>query len=160
MTLFNDVMFLEPYVQYVRPIVTPPPGTIDEWRFFSKLANKIGHKLKAKPLMFGVPNDQIPGGLTLEPEEEWSAESIFRWHAESKGLDLDELARHPHGMLVDRGPVCITAPDSDDGARLDVCPPDVAAELASIAANGDQGRHRYRLSSRRITEAYNSASRA
>ena len=136
----------------------PPPGTLMEWAFFNGVANRLGQVLTVKPFMFGVDIATIPGGLELTPDREWRTEDIVRFYADGTEIPFDELARHPNGLVPDQPQVILQPPTGDDGVRLDMCPPDVVAELAGIA-RPIEPRDEYLLVSRRIVETFNSAFR-
>lgn len=77
--------------------------------------------------------------LVLTHDRAWQTEDIVAWQCARAGVDLDTLKDHPHGLLVETERPVVSAPAQDDGARLDLCPPDVAAELsASFSRRRDQ----------------------
>src|SRR6202043_1687500 len=73
-------------------------------------------------------------------------------------VSFEELCANPGGVRPNRPPQYVQ-PAQDNGARLQLCPPDVAAELRMVLNEAPDTRFKYRLSSRRILEAMNSAYR-
>lgn len=146
----------DPIVQYTQPVVQPPPGVIEEWKFFNGIANRLGHTLKLIPFSFGGSGTGNDDALALVPGVEWSTHQLIQRAFDDVGISLDEVARHPEGWRLDNTPQTVQAPPSDDGNRLDVCPPDVASELEEIAAVASVQTRRYQLLNRRITELMNS----
>jgi len=157
-SMFSEVMFPTPFAQYTAPVVAPPPGTLMEWAFFNGVANRLGHVLTVKPFMFGVDIMALPGGLELTPGRDWKTDDIIRYYADCTEIPFDELSKHAGGFVPDLEQPVIQPAATDDGARLDMCPPDVAAELADILEDADTSG-KYLLVSRRIVETFNSAFR-
>jgi anaerobic selenocysteine-containing dehydrogenase len=148
-----------PYLQYSDPVVAPPPDTIAEWAFFNGIANRLGHVLNFKPFAFGAGSDQA-AEWPLTPDRDWTTEDLIGFSLNEIGMTIEDMRGHPHGLRYEKPAVTIASAGADDGARLDVCPPDVAAELAGIAATEPASRRKYRLIVRRITELLNSEFRA
>lgn len=158
-TLFNDTKFIKPFVQFTHPVVPAPPGTIEEWRFFNGIANRLGHVMSARSMSFGAAGGAA-AQMPLSPDVDWQTNDIIRWYFDQAGLSFDEVASHPHGFEPKIDVPVIEAPTIDDGARLDLCPPDVAAELVEVLATRPRCIARYQLVNRRIVETFNSAFRA
>jgi anaerobic selenocysteine-containing dehydrogenase len=144
-----------PYLQFADPVVEPPVGTLTEWKFFNGVANRLGHVLRVKPFSFGGTLDP-DAGTALTPDRDWETEELLDIALTEVGSSVAELRKHPDGYLVDPAPVTISAPEVDTGARLALCPSDVAAELQTIAGQAHTSTRKYRLISRRIVELMNS----
>jgi anaerobic selenocysteine-containing dehydrogenase len=143
-------------LQATDPVVEPPPGTLTEWMFFNGLANRLGHTLRLMPVGFGGDvTAAAAAGTPLVAEEVWTTERLIERALADVGVPLEALRAAPHGLKPKMPTVRIAAPGADDGARLDVCPPDVAAELAGVMASPPAGA-RYRLVVRRVVELMNS----
>ena len=70
-------------------------------------------------------------------------------HEADVGVGERMTSGREHSHATER--IAVTPAAGDDGARLDVFPPDVARELAAAAkAEPPDGRFRYRLTSRRF----------
>lgn len=144
-----------PIVQYTDAVARPPPGVLNEWEFFTGLANRLGHTLRAVPGSMGFNPALAASAKPILPGKGWTTERLIDEVLSTVGLSIEELRRHPHGLLIEKPEQRVAPAESDDGARLDVCPPDVAEELASIIAApaAPQG---YSLVPRRIVETMNS----
>ncbi|HEY2331470.1 MAG TPA: molybdopterin-dependent oxidoreductase [Acidimicrobiales bacterium] len=148
-------LFEEPFAQYTPAVVEAPPGTVDDWEFFLRLAWAMGRTIQ-------VAGREYPPGSPLPTTDEVLASFCTRGR-----VPLDELARHPHGTLVpEAGPPIVgpalTGPGRPEPThRFDVLPADVAAELldAREAAASDIARRPYRLIVRRTKETINSLGR-
>nr|WP_087573246.1 molybdopterin-dependent oxidoreductase [Sphingomonas sp. CDS-1] len=155
---FADFTSSEPFLQYSLPAITPPPGTVEEWQFFNSVANRMGFTLNMKPFAFSNDASTGPTGLPLDPGVEWTTEQLIDWNMQRAGLSCEILSRHPHGLKVDIPLPMITAPETDDGARLDLCPEDVAQEVTNfLATRAPDGG--YLLITRRVMDTMNSAYR-
>jgi anaerobic selenocysteine-containing dehydrogenase len=145
-----------PLIQYTDPVTPPPPGVLNEWEFFNGVANRLGFTLRATPGAFAFNPGKTASAKAIDPQETWTTERLIEAAFADVGLSLDEVRRHPHGLKVEYPPQTISAPEADDGARLDVCPPDVAGELAEIFAAAAPVTQDYLLVPRRIIELMNS----
>lgn len=145
-----------PYMHYADPVVQPPPGTLTEWKFFNGLANRLGYTLRVAPFGIGTKL-KIGAGTVLTTDRDWETSDLLDLTLADVGLSVAELREYPNGYLLHHPPVPVRAPDEDDGARLDMCPPDVSAELSEVAAKlWDTSPRKYRLICRRVTELMNS----
>ena len=146
-----------PVVQYSPPVVEPPPGVLNEWEFFNGVANRLGFVLKVMPGAFGFDVSKSSSAPDIKMDEHWSTERLIETTFSAAGLSTAEVLEHPNGF-----PVFVSeterasAPAHDDGARLDVCPPDVASELANILFSQPTRNASYSLIVRRIVELMNS----
>ena len=145
------------YLQFSEPVVEPPPGTLTEWMFFNGLANRLGHTLRLMPVGFGGDvKAAAEAGTPLVAGEPWTTERLIERALADAGVSLEELKTQPHGVKPDLAEARVAAAANDDGARLDVCPPDVAAELAEVIGAQPLVAGKYRLIVRRVVELMNS----
>ena len=145
------------YLQFTDPVVEPPPGTLTEWMFFNGLANRLGHTLRLMPVGFGGDvTAAAEAGAPLVADEPWSTERLIERALADVGVSFDALRAQPNGMAMNPPEARVAAPALDDGARLDVCPLDVAAELDSVIAAPPPVEGKYRLIPRRVVELMNS----
>jgi anaerobic selenocysteine-containing dehydrogenase len=146
-----ESMFEEPFAQYTPAIVEPPPGVIDDWQFFLRLAWAMGSSLDFAGRHY-APGTKMP-----------STEDVLASMSTRGSVTLDELRRHPHGLLVTGAqPAVVGPPREGADSRLDVMPPDVAAEMATaLVAAGNEATDPFpfRLVVRRTKETINSLGR-
>jgi anaerobic selenocysteine-containing dehydrogenase len=170
-TSFTEFAFHTPFLQFSDAALTPPPQTLGEDEFAWRLAQKLGIDLTFKYLPFGVNYDEVPGGLPLDMNHWCGREPIIRWLLAEQGFDLEQLRASPQG-ITDSATVQLQAASSDSGARLDLCPADVAAEITDLWHALQQEQHleqqqaqqqmpepepHFLLFTRRFTESYNSS---
>jgi anaerobic selenocysteine-containing dehydrogenase len=154
----GDTQYPEPFAQYAPPLVARPAGTIDDWQFFWGIASRMQLPLTLKYWSYGSIHDALPGGLKLDMQHMPDAEVLIRHLCEYGDVTFDELQASPSGVRPDRPPRYVEACD-DNGARLELCPPDVAAELQLVLHDQTDSRFKYQLTVRRILEAMNGAYR-
>ncbi|MGE0795511.1 MAG: molybdopterin-dependent oxidoreductase, partial [Acidimicrobiia bacterium] len=148
-------LFEEPFAQYTPAVLEAPPGTIDDWAFFLRLAWAMGRTLQVAGREY-APGSAMP-----------STDEVLASFSTRGRVPLDELRHHPHGLLVaGAGPPVVGPALSGPGrpgpeARFAVLPPDVAAELeaALATAPADLARRPFRLIVRRTKETINSLGR-
>ena len=154
----GDAMFPEPFVQYTQPVVAPPVGVIHDWEFFWGIAARMQVPLTFKYWNYGLRFQDIPGGLSLSLTQKPDPEELFRIMAADSLVPFDEIKASPGGVRPPTQPRQVL-PAPSDGGRLELCPPDVAAELAALAREQPEPGYAYRLTCRRILHAVNSAYR-
>jgi anaerobic selenocysteine-containing dehydrogenase len=141
--------FSEPFAQYTEPLLPRPPGVVEDWEFFLGLAGAMGLTLRIGQHDF-APGDSPP-----------SAEQLLAIFADGGPVGLDEVRAHPHGARFDL-PAVLVRPGDARAGRFELCPPDVAAELAAALA-GERLRARvdrpFRLVVRRERATMNSLGR-
>jgi anaerobic selenocysteine-containing dehydrogenase len=157
-TIPGDALWPEPFVQYTRPVVEKPEGTIHDWEFFWAVSGHMGVPLTFKFWNYGLKFDEIPGGLPLDMEERPDPEELCRFLASDSAVPFDELLANPGGVRPELEPQFVQ-PAPAEGGRLELCPPDLAAELAQIKSEGEEEGFAYRLTCRRILHAINGAYR-
>jgi anaerobic selenocysteine-containing dehydrogenase len=157
-TTFTEMVFHFPFIQYSPQAVTPPPGVLGEDEFFWLLAGHLGLQLTLKNLPFGVDFNSVPGGLAIDMEHFPQRDTLIEWLVNQTAIPFETVKAHPHGY---RPPIekILRSPEQDDGARLDLCPPDVVEEIAAVAAcmGSGPGKYDYLLTVRRIMESFNSS---
>jgi anaerobic selenocysteine-containing dehydrogenase len=83
---------------------------------------------------------------------------MIRWLTDAGRSNYDELKANPHGIHFKEAEAIVQAAEGDDGARLDLCPPDVEAEIRAVRQTQDEvAGFPYRLINRRLIEVMNSA---
>jgi anaerobic selenocysteine-containing dehydrogenase len=152
----GDALYPRPFAQYATPVVPRPAGTIDDWEVYWGIAARMKLPLTFKYWSYGQQFDAIPRGLPLGIDAAPAAEDLARFLCGEGVVDFDDLLAHPGGVRPDLPPRHVEAV-ADDGARLALCPPDIAAELDALLGEADDGRFAYRLTCRRILEAMNGA---
>lgn len=157
-TVPGDALYPEPFAQYAPPVVARPAGVIDDWEFFWGVASRIGVPLTFKYWTYGSKYDAIKRGLVLDTETPPDAEELIRFLCGEGAVTFEELIANPAGIRPEI-PAQYVRPLADNGARLEICPPDVAAELAMVLDEQPDDRFAYRLTCRRILEAMNGAYR-
>jgi anaerobic selenocysteine-containing dehydrogenase len=154
----GDGLYPEAFAQYAPPVIPKPAGVIDDWEFFWGIASRMRVPLTLKYWTYGLQYDTIPGGLPLDMENAPSPEAMFRHLCAQSAVPFDELLANPAGVRPRRPPQYVQ-PAKDNGARLELCPPDIAAELQTVLHEEPDHRYQYRLTCRRLLEAMNSAYR-
>ncbi len=155
----GDSLYPEAFAQYTAPVVPRPEGVIDDWEFFWEVAARMGLPLTLKYWNYGLDFDAIPDGLPLDMEQRPDPEDMIRYLCRRSRVPFDELRANPAGVRPDLPPQYVEPAADDNGARLELCPPDVAAELAQVLEEQPDRRFGYLLTSRRILEAINGAYR-
>ncbi|WP_280426318.1 molybdopterin-containing oxidoreductase family protein [Nocardia carnea] len=144
-TVIMEPFFPRPFAQYTPAVVDPPPGTIDDWRFFFDLAVAAG-----QPVKFA--------GRILDPDRPPTSDELLAMMTERGRVPFGELTRAPHGYPADTGGAVVGPPDpAAAGHRLRLMPGDVRDELrAALTEDCVHTGFPLRLTVRRIKEAVNS----
>jgi len=145
-----EAIFPIPFAQYAPALLDPPPGVIEDWRFFFELARELGLSLRF-------------AGRELDMSATPESEDLLAMLAERGRVPLELLKIHPHGLTVERLTTTV-APPSDGGVnRLQLLPDDVREEFdAAIArshAESTSPEFPLRLTVRRMREVMNSLGR-
>ncbi len=156
-TMPGDSLYPEAFAQYAPPVVPKPVGVIDDWEFFWGIAARMQRPLTLKYWTYGLDFDAIADGLPLDMSEKPTPEQMFRFLCKRSIVSFDELLANPSGVRPQIEPQYVMPAKEDNGARLELCPPDVAAELDIVLHEQPDHRFRYQLTCRRILEAMNSA---
>lgn len=153
----GDTAYPEPFVQYTRPVVEKPEGVIDDWEFFWAVSARMGVPLIFKYWNYGLRFQDIPEGIELSMTERPDPEELCRYLARDSLVPFDALLASPSGVRPPPSErVVLPCPEGATG-RLELCPPDVAAELAEVLAEAPEQGFVYRLTCRRVLHALNSA---
>lgn len=151
MTPAYEGMFMPvPHQRLCQPVVSPPDGSevVDEWRIYYGLARRLGVQL----VFDGIPLD-----MSAEPTTRDLMNIVMR----RSPVTAEELAQVPDGIYFDDLPSVVVGP-APGGARFEVMPGDVAADMARLArepvAASDE-QFPFRLISRRMRESQNSFGR-
>lgn len=154
----GDSLYPEAFAQLAEPVVPKPAGVIHDWEFFWGIASRMGVPLTLKYWAYGLSYDAIADGLVLDMQHAPDPDDMLRFLCSHGAVSHDELKAEPGGVRPQRPPQYVQAAE-DNGARLQVCPPDVAAELRSVLEESQDGRFTYQLTCRRLMNAMNSAYR-
>ena len=157
-TASGDGMYPLPFAQYTPAIVPPPPGAIHDWEFFWGIAARMGRALTLKYWQYGLDYADIALGMPLDMTQKPDADDMLRFLCSESAVDFDTLRAHPGGIRREGGSGVVQPPPGD-GGRLELCPADVAGELAGLLMSGADHGFPYLLTCRRIAEAVNSAFR-
>jgi anaerobic selenocysteine-containing dehydrogenase len=137
--------------QYTPPIVDAPPGVVDDWEFFLRLAWAMGSTLTVAGREY-APGTDVP-----------TTDEVLASFATRGRVSLEELVHHPRGMIVDGiEPARCGPARADAEGRFELLAPDVAAELADMLAAAPvelDGARPFRLIVRRSKETINSLGR-
>ena len=158
LSISGDGMFPEAFVQYTEAVVVPPAGVIHDWEVFWGVAARMGLPLTFKFWNYGLNYRDIADGLQLSLSEKPDPEALFRYLASASAVPFDAIKASPGGVRPDDARRIVLAAPSD-GGRLELCPPDVAAELAALMGEEPETDFPFRLTCRRILHAVNSAYR-
>ena len=157
-TVPGDGAYPEPFAQYAPPAIPKPQGLIDDWEFYHDVAARMGMPLQFKLWNYGMEFDSIERSLPLDGTRKPSGEELVAFLCGEGDVTFEELAASPGGVRPQRPPQYVQ-PAPDNGARLELCPPDVAAELDKVLHEQPDAAFQYRLTCRRTLEALNCAYR-
>jgi len=157
--------YSEPYAQYSKAIVRPPPGSdvIEEWEFFYGLSKRMGIALHCHPIRpeTGVLRERRDS-VHLDMESKPTTDALFEAMMANSRVSLATLKGHPHGGIFDDETIVVAPADPDATDRLEVGNADMLEELACLRhaapESGDDARP-FRLISRRMPNVYNSSGR-
>jgi anaerobic selenocysteine-containing dehydrogenase len=154
----GDALYPEALAQYAQPVVPKPPGTIHDWEFFWGIASRIKVQLTLKYWNYGLSYETIPEELPLDMERPPDPVEMIRYLCSQGVVSFEELRDNPSGVRPRLAPQYVQAAE-DNGARLALCPADVATELKSVLSEEPDKRFKYQLTCRRILETLHSAYR-
>jgi len=158
-TLAGDSLYPTAFAQYTPPLVDKPAGVIDDWEFFWGVAARMQRPLQLKYWTYGLDFEQIRDHLPLDMESPPDPEDMLRFLCKNSRVPFDELVAQPSGVRPDIAAQFVLPASGDNGARLQLCPDDVARELALVLADDGEPEFRYQLTCRRILETMNGAYR-
>lgn len=144
-TAIMEPFFPQPFAQFTPAVVTPPPGVVDDWRFFLDLAAASG-----QPVKFA--------GRILDPAAPPTSEEMLAMMAERGRVPWADVAAAPHGHLAGPSGAVVGPPNPENsGHRLTLMPDDVRGELqGALSETVAPSRFPLLLTVRRIREAVNS----
>ncbi|MYB40557.1 molybdopterin-dependent oxidoreductase [Candidatus Saccharibacteria bacterium] len=158
-TGMSDSHTLTPFAQYTDAVVEPLPSLIDDWEFFWETTQRMNRTLALKRPAIGLP-DEAHQGTPLDMQTKPSTRELIAQLCELGGnVSIEELTAAPHGIGLPYEPVPIEPAQQDDGARLNVCPADVAEEFLSYLQKTPDAHYQFLLVCRRRLETMNSAYR-
>jgi anaerobic selenocysteine-containing dehydrogenase len=158
-SLPGDSAYPEPFVQYTGPVVAKPAGVIHDWEFFWEVSARMGLPLTFKYWNYGLRYQDIAEGLQLSLTEKPDPEALCAYLARDSVVPFDTIKANPSGVRPEMEPRFVKPGPTDAAGRLELCPPDVAAELAMLAVEIPERNRSYRLTCRRILHALNGAFR-
>lgn len=143
-----------PWVDYTRPLVRAPEGILEDWAVFWELSRRMGVQLNFRT---GPWSAQLGEGIDLDMHTRPQTGELYRYVCDMAGISYDELRHHPGGMMMPGRESVVQKPPEDDGARLDLCPHDVADEIAAVLdeSGAISTRYPYLLISRRVQRVMN-----
>jgi anaerobic selenocysteine-containing dehydrogenase len=148
----------ESHAQYSAAVLAPPPGAqlIEEWRFFYRLAVRMGLTLK-------LPTPT--GRVELDMGEEPTTDELLRLITAGSRVPLDDVRRNRDGALYPDPPVVVAPADRGWEGRLELADVEMMHDLAEVAhretvggppASSD-GAFPFRLVCRRQMHMFNSS---
>lgn len=153
MTINQDLWFPRDFVQYMAAHVEKLPCALDDWEVFWELGKRMNAPMDLITGPFGM---SIPKGrldMTVRP----TTTDMLKLACKDARTSVDEVKKYPSGMVLPTNRV-VQAASSDDGSRLDVCPPDVYDEIIAVQDEVDEDTgFRYLLTSRRAVHVVNSS---
>jgi anaerobic selenocysteine-containing dehydrogenase len=159
LTIPGDSLYPVAFAQYAPPLLAKPAGVIDDWEFFWGVAARMQRPLALKYWSYGLDFEQIADRLDLDCHARPDPETMLRFLCKNSRIPFDELAANPSGLRPEITAHYVQPAKQDNGARLQLCPPDVESELARLLTENADTDFRYQLTCRRILEAMNSAYR-
>jgi len=155
----GDGLYPSAFAQYAPPVLPKPDGVIDDWEFFWAVAARMHVPLTFKYWTYGREFAAIKDGLPLDMEQRPDPEEMIRFLCKNSAVSFEALRENPSGVRPDLPERRVLPAAEDNGARLELCPADVAAELEAVLRESTDKRFSHYLVCRRILEAMNSAYR-
>ena len=155
----GDALYPEAFAQYAPPVVDKPGDVIHDWEFFWGVAARMGVELTLKFWNYGLDYDTIPEGMPLGVDRPPDPEEMVKFLCRKSRVPFEELKANPQGVRPQMEPQYVQPAPEDNGARLELCPADIAEELKTVLGEEPEAGYGYRLTCRRVLEAMNSAYR-
>ncbi|MES2493659.1 MAG: molybdopterin-dependent oxidoreductase [Pseudomonadota bacterium] len=153
LTITQDNWFPFDFVQYSDAILDPPPGVMDDWEVFWELGRLMDLPMDFRTGPYGMSIDRG----RLDPATKPTTMDMLELACRDTRVAPRDLAAGSAARIVAEPRIVLPA-DADDGARLDVCPPDVEAEIRALrASSSGMDGFAYLLTSRRAVHTLNSA---
>ncbi|MBM3541683.1 MAG: molybdopterin dinucleotide-binding protein, partial [Alphaproteobacteria bacterium] len=146
--------------QYTPAVLDVPAGSdlIEEWRFFFRLAKRMGRALNLVSSSLGAAGAVPP--LKIGMDGEPSTDDMLAYLTQGSRVPLDEVKRYPDGRLFPSPEIRVGAKDPGHQERLDVGNGEMMDSLTATAAALDAARvapdDEMRLVCRRVRGMYNS----
>ena len=159
LTAYCDVTMARPFLQYSAPVLKKPDSVIDDWEFYWQLSRGMNLQLVMKPglMITGVPYGAVPGGIDVDMQNKPDPEQLMRDYLSQSPISLEQLQAAPGGILLESSEEKVLAGEIVPGAKLNVAPDDVVAELGSLRNRPTSGKgFSYHLTVRRTLEVMNS----
>lgn len=146
-TVSMEAIFPIPFAQYAAPLLAPPPGVIEDWRFLFDLAAQLGLQLRF-------------AGRDLDMTEPPTSEDLLALLAERGRVPMAELRAGSHGVTAEVAPVLVAPRSPTSSDRLQLLPDDVRIELEIALGTAEpDDAYPLRLAVRRMREVMNSLGR-
>lgn len=155
-----DSLAPEPFVQYTAPVIDKPAGVIDDWAFFWRIATRMGVPLDLKFWSYGLRYEDVEHALPLSRslDDPPDPEAMCRFLCSESRVPFDTLKNAPGGVRPQVEPHHVLPAPEGWAQRLQLCPPDVARELAALAQTVPEPAP-MQLICRRVLHALNGAFR-
>lgn len=153
---FTDRLYDKPFGQYSRPLLKPQGNVLEEWRFLTGLAKRMGTQIQLPGGELDVHNSQLE---TLDILE-------LMFPNEMVKVPIRELAKHEGGKLFEEfSDIKVSAPYEGLEAKLQLLPAEVIPDIKSVLAQpisidgcyGDDNSYTHLLTVRRVKHVYNSS---
>lgn len=152
-----------PYAQYAPALVDPPLGSdvIDEWRFFYRLAQRMGRSLRIRSGYALGPSKHRPGRFDLDMENEPSTDDLFEVMTKGSRIALEEVKHHPHGQIFEEPTSIVQPRDPACTAMLDLANDLMREQLHEVGGEPIHPRtdFAFLLICRRMADPHNSSAR-
>lgn len=122
-----------PAVQYTPAICRAPGDALEEWEIFHGLAKRMGFPLTWEFWNYG--SAQSGGSMVLDVNDSPTTDDLFNFICRHPDLTFSDIKSRGAVGITPKMPTRVVEPASDDdGARLDLLPDEVRAELDSSYA--------------------------
>lgn len=159
LTIPGDSLYPTAFAQYAPPLIEKPAGVIHDWEFFWGVAARMNLPLLLKYWTYGLDFERIADALPLDMQTPPEPQEMLRFLCKNSRVPFEELVANPAGVRPDIPEHFVLPAQEDNGARMQLCPADVAGELQQLLMESREPGYRYQLTCRRILEAMNSAYR-
>jgi anaerobic selenocysteine-containing dehydrogenase len=156
LSISADSLAPEPFVQYTAPVVAKPEGVIDDWEFFWRVSSRMGVPLDFKFWSYGLRYEDVPLAMPLSMTEQPDPEHLCRFLCTESRVPFDTLKDTPGGVKPQIEPHFVQPAPDGWQQRLELCPDDVAQELAKLARETSDAAS-LQLICRRVLHALNGA---
>lgn len=151
LTLFQDMLYEQPYAQYARAAVPPDGDLVEEWAFFAGLARRMGTAI------------ELPGGA-LDTEHPPSTLEVMELVHPAAKVPIRTIAEYDGGHVFEEIDVIVAPPMSGIDSRLQLTPDGIVEELREVRAEpvpepgryGRDGAFTHLLVCRRLRHVMNS----